>query len=98
MMKSVLITGATGKQGGSVIRSLVASRAPFEILAVTRNPQSASAQRLAKLSENIKLVEGDLNTPAEAFQNAQKVTKNPIWGVFSVQVRLRLYWLACESS
>jgi uncharacterized protein YbjT (DUF2867 family) len=86
-MKAVLITGATGKQGGSVIRSLVARKAPFEILAVTRNPQSASAQRLMKLSSNIKLVEGDLDKPSGIFQNAQKVTKSPIWGVFSVQVR-----------
>ncbi|GAM35405.1 nucleoside-diphosphate-sugar epimerase family protein [Talaromyces pinophilus] len=85
MMKAVLITGATGKQGGSVIRSLVARKAPFEILAVTRNPQSASAQRLMKLSSNIKLVEGDLDKPSGIFQNAQKVTKSPIWGVFSVQ-------------
>jgi uncharacterized protein YbjT (DUF2867 family) len=87
-MKAVLITGATGKQGGSVIRSLVARNAPFEILAVTRNPQSASAQRLAKLSQNIKLVEGDLNKPSSIFQNAQSVTESPIWGVFSVQVRI----------
>jgi uncharacterized protein YbjT (DUF2867 family) len=87
-MRAVLITGATGKQGGSVIRSLVARNAPFEILAVTRNPQSSSAQRLAKLSPNIKLVEGDLDKPLGIFQKAQNVTKTPIWGVFSVQVRL----------
>uniref|UniRef100_A0A364KWD9 Xylanolytic transcriptional activator regulatory domain-containing protein n=1 Tax=Talaromyces amestolkiae TaxID=1196081 RepID=A0A364KWD9_TALAM len=85
MMKAILVTGATGKQGGSVIRSLVARNASFEILAVTRNPQSASAQRLAKLSSNIKLVQGDLDKPAEIFQSAQHVTKTPIWGVFSVQ-------------
>ena len=66
-MKAVLITGATGEQGGPVIRSLVARKAPFGILAVTRNPQSASAQRLAKLSQNIKLVEGDLDKPSGIF-------------------------------
>jgi FlaA1/EpsC-like NDP-sugar epimerase len=33
-MKAVLITGATGKQGGSLIKSLVTRNAPFEILAV----------------------------------------------------------------
>ena len=93
MMKAILVTGATGKQGGSVIRSLIARNAPFEILAVTRNPQSASAQRLAKLSSNIKLVQGDLDKPTEIFQSAQHVTKAPIWGVFSVQVGLRLYGL-----
>lgn len=85
-MTAVLITGATGKQGGALIRSLVLRKSPLEILAVTRNPSSASAQKLAKLSPNIKLVEGDLGNPAVIFQNAHRLTKLPIWGVYSVQV------------
>jgi uncharacterized protein YbjT (DUF2867 family) len=85
-MRAVLITGATGKQGGSLIRSLVARNAPFEILAVTRNSQSSSARRLAQLSPKIKLVEGNLDDPAGIFLQAHKVTKVPIGGVFSVQV------------
>ncbi|MBW0461191.1 hypothetical protein O181_000906 [Austropuccinia psidii MF-1] len=85
-MTAILVTGATGKQGGSLIRSLVSREAPFEILAVTRNSQSPSAQRLPQLSPNVKLVEGNLDDPAGIFRNAQKVTKTPIWGVFSVQV------------
>lgn len=91
-MTALLITGATGKQGGSVIRNLVARNAPFEILAVTRNSQSQSAQRLTQLSSNIKLVEGDLNNPAGIFRNARQVATNPIWGVFSVQVCC-LHWV-----
>ncbi|KAL4902520.1 hypothetical protein BDW74DRAFT_157958 [Aspergillus multicolor] len=87
-MNAILVTGATGKQGGSLIRNLVAKKAPFEILAVTRNSQSPSAQRLAQLSSNIKLVEGNLDNPAAIFQNAQKATKNSVWGVFSVQVAI----------
>jgi uncharacterized protein YbjT (DUF2867 family) len=83
-MKAVLITGATGKQGGSLIKSLVTRNAPFEILAVTRDSQSSSAQRLAQLSLNIKLVEGNLDDPAGIFWNAHKVIKTKIWGVFSV--------------
>lgn len=85
-MTAVLVTGATGKQGSSVIKSLVAKNAPFEILAVTRNAQSPSAQRLTALSPNIKLVEGNLDHAAGIFDNARKVTQRPIWGVFSVQV------------
>ncbi|KAJ5578222.1 uncharacterized protein N7459_007186 [Penicillium hispanicum] len=54
-MTAVLITGATGKQGGSLIRSLISRNAPFEILAITRNPESASAQKLKSLSPSIKL-------------------------------------------
>ncbi|KAL4951309.1 hypothetical protein BDW69DRAFT_170333 [Aspergillus filifer] len=44
-----------------------------------------SAQRLVQLSPNIKLVEGTVDEPATIFQNAQKATKAPIWGVFGVQ-------------
>ncbi|KAF7588604.1 hypothetical protein BBP40_005464 [Aspergillus hancockii] len=87
-MTAVLVTGATGKQGGSLIKSLVSRNAPFEILAVTRNPTSASAQRLATLSSTIRLVEGDLDNPAGIFRNANQVTKSPIWGVYSVQAAI----------
>ncbi|OKL60738.1 hypothetical protein UA08_04250 [Talaromyces atroroseus] len=87
-MAAILVTGATGKQGGSLIKSLVARNAPFEILAVTRNSKSSSAQRLAQLSPKIKLVEGNLDDPAGIFQNARNVTKTPVWGVFSVQVAI----------
>lgn len=85
-MAAILITGATGKQGGSLIKNLVSREAPFEILAVTRNTTSGSAQRLARLSSNIRLVEGNLDDPAGIFKNARSLTKDPIWGVFSVQV------------
>lgn len=37
MSKTVLITGATGKQGGSVVTALLKAKADFEILAVTRD-------------------------------------------------------------
>ena len=85
-MSAVLITGATGKQGGSLIKNLVANKSPLEILAVTRNAASPAAQKLAGLSSKIKLVEGNLDDPATLFQNARKVTESPIWGVYSVQV------------
>ncbi|KAJ5354636.1 hypothetical protein N7541_005680 [Penicillium brevicompactum] len=87
-MSAVLITGATGKQGGSLIRSLIARNAPFEVLAVTRDPNSASAQKLKNLSSKIKLVQGDLDNPASIFQNAQRLTSASIWGVYSVQVAI----------
>ncbi|KAE8167822.1 nmrA-like family protein [Aspergillus tamarii] len=87
-MTAVLITGATGKQGGSLIKSLISRNAPFEILAVTRNPTSPSAQKLRNLSPSIRLVEGDLDNPAKIFQNAQRLTPSPIWGVYSVQAAI----------
>ncbi|GES58244.1 nucleoside-diphosphate-sugar epimerase family protein [Aspergillus terreus] len=84
-MTAVLITGATGRQGGAIIRNLILRKAPFEILAVTRNPSSSSAQKLAKLSTNIKLVKVDLDHPAAIFHNARRLTQAPIWGVYSAK-------------
>jgi uncharacterized protein YbjT (DUF2867 family) len=81
MAKAVLITGATGKQGGSVIDALLSASADFTILALTRNTSSASAKALAEKSSSIKLVAGNLDDPSAIFTNAAK----PIWGVFSVQ-------------
>lgn len=86
-MAAILVTGATGKQGGSLINNLLSRDAPFQILAVTRNTQSPAAQKLSKKSSHIKLVQGDLDHPADIFKNAQSLTSAPIWGVFSVQVR-----------
>ncbi|KAI0830391.1 NAD(P)-binding protein [Hypoxylon sp. FL0890] len=85
MSRAVLITGATGKQGGAVVNALLKANADFEILALTRNSQSASAQRLAQKSPKIKLVTGNLNEADNIFTKAKEVTKTPIWGVFSVQ-------------
>jgi uncharacterized protein YbjT (DUF2867 family) len=84
--RALLITGATGKQGGSVVNALVKANAPFEILALTRNAQSASAQRLLQKSPKIKLVTGDFSNIHDIFRQAKAATDAPIWGVFSVQV------------
>lgn len=86
MSKTVLITGATGKQGGSVISALLKQNADMEILAVTRDASSTGAQRLKRKSPKIQLVEGNLDEPEGIFTNAQEITSQPIWGVFSVQV------------
>lgn len=88
MSRAVLITGATGKQGGSVVNALLKQGTDYEILAVTRDPQSASAQRLAARSPKIKLVAGNLDDAGEIFNKAREVSEAPIWGVFSVQVSL----------
>lgn len=87
MNRAILVTGATGKQGGALIKSLLADKAPFRILAVTRDPNSPSSKRLAAKSSNIMLIQGDLNDTEAIFKTAKQATSNPIWGVFSVQVR-----------
>jgi len=83
MPKTILVTGATGRQGGSIIKALQGT--DFEILALTRDPSSPSAKKLASSSPNIKLVEGNLDDTQAVFKNAASVTHNPIWGVYSVQ-------------
>lgn len=67
----VLVTGATGNQGGAVVNELL-KLANVEIYALTRNPNSAPARNLAK--RNIKIIQGDLskletlNSIEEKFQ------------------------------
>ncbi|KAH7141422.1 nucleoside-diphosphate-sugar epimerase family protein [Dactylonectria estremocensis] len=85
MSRAILVTGATGKQGGSVINALLARNAPFKILAVTRDASSPSAKRLAAKSSAISVVQGNLDDTESLFRNAKKATELPIWGVFSVQ-------------
>jgi uncharacterized protein YbjT (DUF2867 family) len=86
--KVLLITGATGKQGGAVINSLISSSTPFTILAVTRDSTSASSQKLAAKSDKIKLVQGNLDDCAAIFAEAKNVISEPIWGVYSVQISM----------
>ncbi|KAI8965325.1 nucleoside-diphosphate-sugar epimerase family protein [Daldinia sp. FL1419] len=88
MSRAVLITGATGKQGGAVVSALLKANTDFEILALTRDAQSASAQRLAQKSPKIKLVTGDMDAADNIFKVAREITKTPIWGVFSVQAAI----------
>ncbi|KAL7622411.1 hypothetical protein AAE478_007916 [Parahypoxylon ruwenzoriense] len=88
MSRALLITGATGKQGGAVVNALLKANADFEILALTRDSQSASAQRLLKKSPKIKLVTGNLDASESIFKKAKEVTATPIWGVFSVQAAM----------
>lgn len=86
MVRAILVTGATGKQGGAVINALLKANADFEILALTRNTNSPSAQKLVQKSTKVKLVSGNLDAVPDIFQKAKEASKLPIWGVFSVQV------------
>lgn len=79
--KRVLVTGATGKQGGAVVKALLASPQPFEILALTRNTKSKSAQALAS-KPNVKVIAGDLDDVDAIFESVGG--KNSVWGVFLI--------------
>ena len=86
--KPILVLGATGKQGGKVVETILASevKASFTILALTRNPDSASAKTLAAKSNIIKIVKGNLDDTPNVFKAALRASGDvPIWGVFSVQ-------------
>jgi hypothetical protein len=75
--KTVLITGATGKQGGATARALAGKG--FNIRAMTRKPDGDVAKAVAKAT-GAELVSGDLNDEA-SLKNALKGA----WGVFAVQ-------------
>jgi uncharacterized protein YbjT (DUF2867 family) len=91
MSRVLLITGATGKQGGAVINAILsrpAAASEFTLLAVTRDTSTASAKKLAARSPSVKLVQGNLDDIPSLFEAADRVAHNPIWGVFSVQVSM----------
>jgi uncharacterized protein YbjT (DUF2867 family) len=72
----ILITGATGKQGGAVAHELLAEGRRVRIM--TRHPESAQAKQLA--SRGAEVVRGDLDEPASlppALEGA--------WSTFAVQ-------------
>ena len=71
--KAILITGATGKQGGSVLNQLAShtTASEFTLLAVTRNADSASAKRIVERHPKVLLVQGDLNDVLALFASAK---------------------------
>ena len=74
--KTVLVTGATGRQGGAVIRHMLAKG--WKLRALTRNPNNPAAQDLA--SRGVDVVQGDLEDAA----SLEGATRG-LYGIFSVQ-------------
>jgi len=73
--KTIFITGATGKQGGAVVRHFL--QQGFAIKALTRNKHSAKAAWLKRT--NVNLIQGNLDDPS----TYQPHLKN-IDGIFAV--------------
>jgi len=74
--KTVLVTGATGQQGGAVARHLLAKG--FQVKALTRKPDSDKAKALAALgAEPVRGDFDDITSVKRAIEGA--------WGVFAVQ-------------
>ncbi|MBX0323243.1 NmrA/HSCARG family protein [Halomicroarcula sp. F13] len=65
-VSSVLVTGATGNQGGAVVDHLLASDDDFDVYGLTRDATSETAQSLA--DRGVTMVEGDLYDP-ESFRD-----------------------------
>jgi len=81
MANTVLITGATGKQGGAVISALLLSNtSDLIIYALTRDTESGGAKALAAKSSQIKLIKGDFNDCDAIFKSIDA----PIKAVFCV--------------
>jgi len=72
----ILVTGATGQQGGAVGRHLL-SRG-HKVRALTRKPETGAAKELSRLGAGV--VKGDLDDPA-SLEGALE----GVWGVFAVQ-------------
>ncbi len=73
----ILVTGATGTQGGGTIRNL-AKHGGFKLRAMTRKPDSDKAKELAALG--IEIVQGELDD-AGSLEKAL----TGAWGVYAVQ-------------
>lgn len=74
--RNILVVGATGKQGGAVLRALKRmdrSDAPIHILALTRNAESAGAKALAENHKGfVDVVQGDIAKPEPIFASQPK--------------------------
>ena len=75
--KLILVTGATGQQGGAVARHLL-KQPGFTVRALTRDSAKPAARELARAGA--ELFQGDLDDPASMDRALQGT-----WGVFSVQ-------------
>lgn len=72
----ILISGATGQQGGATARALAGKG--FKIRALTRNPDSDTAKAIA--TTGAELVKGDLDDEASL-----KAALADAWGAYAVQ-------------
>jgi uncharacterized protein YbjT (DUF2867 family) len=72
----VLVSGATGQQGGAIARELL--KAGWKVRAMTRKPQSEAAQALA--GQGAEVVQADLDDEASLAQ-----ALDGAWGAVAVQ-------------
>lgn len=73
--KIILVTGATGKQGGAAVRHLLTSG--VKVRALTRKPDSERAELLRK--QGVEVVKGNLNDI-----NSLELAVKGVYGIFAV--------------
>lgn len=74
--RTVLVAGATGRQGGAVVLHMLPQG--WKLRALTRNPKGYAARQLA--AKGVELVQGDLDDAASLERAA-----NGAYGIYSVQ-------------
>jgi uncharacterized protein YbjT (DUF2867 family) len=74
--RTIVVTGATGKQGGAVARELV--RRGFRVRAITRDPSKPAAMTLGGLG--VEVMRGDLDDP-----ESLRAPLESAHGLYSVQ-------------
>lgn len=74
--RTVLVAGATGRQGGAVVIHMLPQG--WKLRALTRNPKGYAARQLA--AKGVELVQGDLDDAASLERAA-----NGAYGIYSVQ-------------
>ena len=74
--RNILVTGATGRQGGAVARELLAKG--YRVRAMTRKPDGENARALAQLGAEV--IRGDFDDDTSLAQAVKGV-----WGAFAVQ-------------
>jgi uncharacterized protein YbjT (DUF2867 family) len=72
----ILVTGATGKQGGAVAHELI--RKGYKVRAMTRQPDSPNARELANAGAEV--IRGDLDDERSVAKALERT-----WGAFAVQ-------------
>lgn len=65
--KVVFVCGATGLQGGAVVRHILRNT-PYRVRALTRNSRSAKAKALASLDPRVELFEANMVSKDRLFQ------------------------------
>lgn len=82
MSKLLVIFGATGQQGGSIVESVLGDarlKEEYSIRGTTRDPSTAKAQELIK--KGVEIVQADVDDPTslrKAFEGAHTVFANTV--------------------